>query len=48
MPSPLGSVLKQQGADKGNVYAYNPVEGTANERAKHSWYESEAKLLEGA
>lgn len=36
MPSPLEGVLKQYGADKGNVFAYNLVEGIADERAKHS------------
>ncbi|KAI6083312.1 hypothetical protein F4821DRAFT_194345 [Hypoxylon rubiginosum] len=43
--SPLESVLKQKGADKRNMPGYNPVEGVADERAKHSWHETEAKAL---
>ncbi|KAH6643350.1 hypothetical protein BKA67DRAFT_651727 [Truncatella angustata] len=43
--SPLESVLKQKGADKRNMPGYNAVQGIADERAKHSWHETEAKSL---
>ncbi|KAI4601198.1 hypothetical protein KJ359_012386 [Pestalotiopsis sp. 9143b] len=44
--SPLESVLKQKGTDKRSLPGYNPVEGVADERSKHSWHETEAKSLE--
>lgn len=42
--SSLESVLKQKGADKRSIPGYNPIEGVADERAKHRWSEHGEKL----